>query len=247
MPRFAVIFPAAGSSQRFAPSSDFRLKKPFVDLKGRPVWLRAVEAFMGREDVCQCLLVLAAEDIAEFKERNRAHLAFMNLEIVTGGAARSDSVANALEKVTAEAEFVAVHDAARPVMAKSWIDAVFAAAVTHGAAIPAIPITSTIKRTDSSLVIRETVPREHLWAAQTPQVFEKGLLREAYARRQGLQATDEAQLVEQLGRPVTIVPGSPLNLKITTQDDLRLAGTFLGLLPNEKSLNFLHPFSDEKL
>ena len=123
----------------------------------------------------------------------------------------------------------------------------FAAAVTHGAAIPAIPITSTIKRTDSSLVIRETVPREHLWAAQTPQVFEKGLLREAYARRQGLQATDEAQLVEQLGRPVTIVPGSPLNLKITTHDDLRLAGTFLGLLPNEKSLNFLHPFSDEKL
>ena len=236
MPRFAVIFPAAGRSRRFGGDGPFRLKKPFVDLKGRAVWLRSVEAFLNRDDVCQTILVLAEEDIADFKERFKANLVFMTTEIVAGGNERVDSVANALARVSAEADFVAVHDAARPLIAKQWIDAVFAAAARTGAAIPGVPISSTVKRVESE-VIRETVPRDQLWAAQTPQVFEKKLLSDAFARRTNPPATDEAQLVERLGRQVTVVPGSPLNIKITTQDDFRMAAALLDLVPREKMLN----------
>ena len=121
--------------------------------------------------------------------------------------------------------FVAVHDAARPCIANEWITSVFEAAEKSGAAILAIPVSSTLKRVANN-TISETVSREGLWEAQTPQVFRRKLLMEAYAKRGGFVATDDAQLVERIGQPVTVVPGSPINLKINTREDLRLAETF---------------------
>jgi 2-C-methyl-D-erythritol 4-phosphate cytidylyltransferase len=243
MSKFAVILPAAGKSSRFSQQR----KKVFVELKGRPVWVRTAEQFVNRDDVVQTILVISPDDLEWFKEKFRPNLAFMDIEVVIGGSERADSVLCGLTRVRADVDFVAVHDAARPLIVKEWIDQVFRAAEQHDAAILATPVTSTLKRVDQGQSIEETISRANLWAAQTPQVFRRQLLMDAYARRGNLQPTDEAQLVEQLGRAVKIVPGSSLNMKITTQEDFRIAEHLLDLLPKDKLPGFLHPFADERL
>lgn len=242
MSKFAVILPAAGNSSRFQQQNR---KKVFVELKGRPVWVRSVEFFVNRDDVVQTLITIAPDDLEWFREKFRANLAFLNVEVVPGGKERVDSVQNALAKVRDDVDFVAVHDAARPLLAKEWVNGVFSAAEKHGAALLATPVTSTLKRVDANHVIQQTIDRTGLWAAQTPQVFRRDLLAEAFRKRGSLNATDEAQLVEKLGHPVRVVPGSPLNLKITTPDDFRMAEVLLDVLPKEKALGALHPFADE--
>ncbi len=242
MSKFAVILPAAGKSSRFSQQR----KKVFIELKGRPVWVRTAEQFVNRSDVVQTILVISPDDLEWFKEKFRPNLAFMDIEVVTGGAERADSVLKGLARVRADVDFVAVHDAARPLIVKDWIDQVFRAAEQHDAAILATPVTSTLKRVDAHQTIEETVSRANLWAAQTPQVFRRQLLMDAYAKRGHLQSTDEAQLVEQLGHPIKIVPGSALNLKITTQEDFRIAEHLFDALPREKLPGFLHPFNDER-
>jgi 2-C-methyl-D-erythritol 4-phosphate cytidylyltransferase len=247
--KVAVIVPAAGRSSRFGGSSGLghpaTKKKPFVDLKGRPVWLRSVEHFVNRKDVVQTLVVVSPDDLDWFREKFRPNLAFLDIELVTGGAERADSVFNALEQVRDEAEFVAVHDAARPLLCEQWIDRIFQVAAETGAAIPGIPVASTLKRVDANSNVEATVPRERLWEAQTPQVFRKELLQQAYAARKG-NATDEASLVEAVGHPVRVVEGSPMNFKITRADDLRMAAAVLDALPGPTTFRPLHPFADEE-
>lgn len=242
MSKFAVILPAAGKSSRFSQQR----KKVFVELKGRPVWVRTAEQFVNRDDVVQTILVVSPDDLEWFKEKFRPNLAFMNIEVVTGGAERADSVLNGLARVQPDVDFVAVHDAARPLIVKEWIDQVFRAAEQHEAAILATPVTSTLKRVGQNLSIEQTVSRANLWEAQTPQVFRRELLVNAYASRGKLQPTDEAQLVENFGRTVKIVLGSSLNLKITTQEDFRIAEQLLNVLPKPKLPGVLHPFADER-
>jgi 2-C-methyl-D-erythritol 4-phosphate cytidylyltransferase len=253
MGTFAVILPAAGRSTRFSagdPAGDLagltrqQHKKPFVDLQGRPVWLRAAEAFLGRGDVVQTIVAVSPEDLDWFKERFRANLAFLEVEIVPGGAERADTVQNALDRVRDDIDFVAVHDAARPLIVSEWIGTVFAAAEKSGAAIPATPVEATLKRVADDR-ITETVERRGLHQAQTPQVFRRELLIEAYAKRGDFVATDEAQLVERLGHTVTIVEGWPMNFKITTHEDLRMAGALVNALPRKQGFRALHPFKDE--
>ncbi|MEX2174340.1 MAG: 2-C-methyl-D-erythritol 4-phosphate cytidylyltransferase [Pirellulaceae bacterium] len=224
MPSFAVILPAAGKSSRFRDPFE---KKPFVSLEGRPVWACAAEPFVGRSDVRQTLLVIAPEDRQHFQEQFATQAAMLGIELVEGGAERSDSVAAALARIGPTIDFVAIHDAARPCLTSESIDAVFAAAIQTGAALLATPIRGTIKRVGKDQTVVETLSREGLWEAQTPQVFARQLLLDAYARRGALAATDDAQLVERLGHAVTIVAGSPLNLKVTTQEDLRMAAAVL--------------------
>jgi len=244
VPSFAVILPAAGKSSRFR---DQHYKKPFVPLENRPVWLHAAEKFTGRDDVRQTLLVISPEDREAFQSKIGANAALLGIEIVDGGAERADSVANALARVQSDIDFVAVHDAARPCLADEWIDSVFAAAVKSGAAILATPISGTLKRVTTERTVQETVSRDGLWEAQTPQVFRRQLLVDAYARRGTFPATDDAQLVERLGQKITIVPGSSMNLKITTKEDLRLAAAILKALPKPKLLGPAHPFADDDL
>ncbi len=244
MPTFAVIIAAAGKSSRFG-GCQARDKKVFQELNGRAVWIRTAEAFLGRDDVKQTLIVLSPEDMDWFRDKYRANLAFMDVELVEGGAERCDSVQKALARVRSDIEFIAVHDAARPLIAKDWISNVFETAAQCDAAILATKISSTVKRAENG-VIRETVPRDQLWAAQTPQVFRRQLLLDAYAARGKRQPTDDAELVEQFGRNVAIVEGSALNLKITTREDLRMAEVLLDVLPKEKNLEALHPFGTSK-
>jgi len=242
--KFAVILPAAGRSSRF---HDKHYKKPFAILDGRAVWLHSAERFLNRDDVVQLLVVIAAEDREQFLFKYSSNVTILGIDVVEGGAERSDSVAKALARLKPEADFVCVHDAARPCLANEWIDRIFAAAQKSGAAIFAIPISGTIKRVGPDKTIRETVTREGLWEAQTPQVFRRQLLLDAYAKREGLSATDDAQLVERLGHAVTVVPGSPINLKITTKEDLRLAGQALKALPKPKLQGPIHPFADDDM
>ncbi len=244
MSKFAVILPAAGRSSRFA---DKNYKKPFAPLDNRAVWMHSAERFINRPDVIQTLLVISPDDQEYFQFKFAANAAILGIQVVHGGKERSDSVANALAKVKPEADFVCVHDAARPCLANEWIDKIFQEAERTGAAIFAIPVQGTLKRVGSEMTITETVSRAGLWEAQTPQVFRRDLLVEAYAKRGQFQATDDAQLVERLGKPVTIVPGSPINLKITTREDLRLAEQALKALPKPKVLGPLHPFADDDM
>jgi 2-C-methyl-D-erythritol 4-phosphate cytidylyltransferase len=244
MSTFAVILPAAGGSRRF---HDKAYKKPFAPLAGRAVWLHSAERFMNRADVKQVIVCIAADDRDLFDLKFGANIAILGVEVVEGGEHRSDSVQRALECVKNEIEFVAIHDAARPCVADPWIDSVFEAARRDGAAILAAPVNATLKRTDDKKRVLETVSRESLWEAQTPQVFRRDLLIEAYAKRGKVPVTDDAQLVERLGKPVTIVPCSPLNLKITTRDDLKLAEQVLKVLPKHKLEGFQHPFADDSL
>ncbi|MEZ6064815.1 MAG: 2-C-methyl-D-erythritol 4-phosphate cytidylyltransferase [Planctomycetaceae bacterium] len=229
MSTFAVILPAAGRSTRFG---DPFQKKVFVDLQGRPVWVRTAEAFLHRPDVEQVVLAISPEDHNWFREKFAASLAFMNVDVVEGGAERADTVERALAVVKPGIDFVAVHDAARPLIADARISHVFAEAQRTGAAILATEVSSTVKRAAEGLV-NETVDRRGLWLAQTPQVFRRQLLLDAYAARNGRNATDDAQLVEWLGHPVACVPGSPLNLKLTNKEDLRIAAALLDLLPGD--------------
>lgn len=242
MAKFAVIIPAAGNSTRLAMKNR---KKVFLELQGRAVWLRTAEHFTNRDDVAQTLIVISPADMEFFKEKYAPNLAFMNIEIVAGGAERSDSVRNGLARVQTDVDFVAVHDAARPLLAKEWIDRVFKAAEKTGAAIPGVRVTSTLKRVNANGLIEQTVSREGLWEAQTPQVFRRELLMQAYSKQGTLKPTDEAQLVEQLGHPIAMVEGSSINMKITTPEDLRLAEAALNALPKPNLLSPLHPFADE--
>jgi 2-C-methyl-D-erythritol 4-phosphate cytidylyltransferase len=241
MSSFAVILAAAGKSSRF---KDKNYKKPFAPLEGRAVWLHSAEKFLNRDDVKQLVLVISAEDREYFQSKFAANAAILGINVVDGGAERADSIQKALEKINSEINFVAVHDAARPCIANEWISEIFAAAEKSGAAIPAIPVAGTLKRVSGG-AIQETVPRDGLWEAQTPQVFRRELLLKAYAQRGGFVATDDAQLVERLGQKVTIVPGSVINLKITNREDLRLAEHAMKALPKPRFTGPAHPFADD--
>jgi 2-C-methyl-D-erythritol 4-phosphate cytidylyltransferase len=196
-------------------------KKPFATLDGRAVWLRSAELFVNRKDVCQCVVVIAPDDRELFDIRYTANLAFMDVRVAPGGRERFESVANAL--VTAAAK--------------------------DGAAILAVPVSDTVKRVGAGKKIEETLSRQGLWLAQTPQVFRRDWLEAAYARRGELGAaiTDDAQLVEAAGHPVRVVEGAPTNLKITTAADLALAEAILKSRPKPKEKRPVHPFADEEM
>ena len=243
MSTFGVILPAAGKSERFR---DQHYKKPFAPLADRAVWLHTVEKFVNRVDVKQLIVVISPEDRSLFDAKFPANVVILGIDVVEGGGKRADSVANALKQIRDDVDFVAIHDAVRPCIASKWIDAVFAAAEKTGAAILGVPVPSTLKRVESDHQIQETVSRANLWEAQTPQVFRRELLVKAFAEHsQASTVTDEAQLVEHIGHAVTVVPGSPQNMKITTQDDLRLAAEVLKILPRAKRQGPAHPFDDD--
>lgn len=244
MSTFAVILPAAGASSRF---KDKHYKKPFAPLANRAVWLHSAERFLNRPDVKQVLLVVAPEDREDFDFKFSSNVVILGIEVVEGGKERADSIERALARVKPEIDFVAVHDAARPCLADEWINRVFESAEKTGAAILAVPVAATLKRVKGNQTIEETVSRTGLWEAQTPQVFRRQLLLDAYARRGGFQATDDAQLVERLGHPVSVVQGSLINLKITTQEDLRLAEQALKAMPKPKFKGPAHPFADDDM
>lgn len=236
MGKFAVILAAAGKSSRFA---DPHNKKVFSLLGEKPMWLISADLFSRRSDVKQIIVVVSPDDESFFREKFGASAALLGLDIVTGGAERADSVLAGLSLVRDDIDFVAVHDAARPCLTDELVSRVFDAASEDGAAILATRCHSTIKRGDALEKIVETVPRDELWLAETPQVFRAGLLADSYKQHPApSQATDDAEIVQASGHPITLVEGSLLNIKVTTKSDLSFARLALKATPKSKPFPF---------
>ena len=236
--RFAVLLAAAGKSSRFVETGASATKKIFVDLCGQAVWQHSAALFANDERVRQLIVILSPEDRDFFETEYARQIKQWSLELVDGGAERFESIENGLRNVRDDIDFVAIHDAARPCLRAEQIDAVFRQAEQSDAAILAAPVVGTIKRSAAAphniaakntmpLDIVETVPRDNLWEAQTPQVFRRSLIVKAFARREGKHVTDDSQLVENLGHVVKIVSSDRANIKITSTSDLTMAERFL--------------------
>lgn len=244
MPSFAVMIAAAGKSARY---KDDHYKKQFAPLKNRAVWLHSAERFLNRDDVKQTIVIIDAEDREMFIGKFGANIAIMGIDVVEGGTTRAESVKNGLEQVRDDIDFVAVHDAARPCIADVWIDDLFSTAAEHGAAVLGIPVSSSLKRVEQS-TITDSISRDGVWESQTPQVFARHTLVDAYIQvADAHTATDEAELVQRNGVSVRVVHGSPLNRKITTKGDLRFAEIALSVLPKKSISGPAHPFGDDDM
>jgi len=221
----AAILPAAGSGQRFGDSKN----KLFSSLNGDPLWVHSVRRLAMRAEIGRLILAVSEHDLGDFQEQASSVSLPLPVEFVIGGAERMDSVQRALDQIDTEGQqsWVAVHDAARPLVSANDLDKVFLAVQQTGAAILATPVSGTLKRELGGGLGSETVDREGIWMALTPQVFRVGLLKQAYAKHNGRPATDDAQLVERLGHAVQLVKGSAENLKITFPEDLSIAEAIL--------------------
>jgi len=224
--RLAVILPAAGSSTRFG-SGRNKLLEP---LCGRTVLARSAAAFLSRRNVV--LLVIATSSESAMRGALGDLANDPRVRFVSGGATRADTVRGALAHLPTEIEWVAVHDAARPLVSADVIDRVLHAAHLHGAAAPALPVSLTIKQAAGPLPakVEHTVPRASLWAMQTPQIARRADLLAAMKAcpLPADQITDDMQVLELAGHAVWLVQGDERNLKITTQMDLDLATLLTG-------------------
>lgn len=223
--RAGVVIVAAGSGRRMAGDDGLPVDKVFLPLLGRPLLAYTISAFEACPAVAEIVLVLGEHNIE--KGRELAHSESWNklTHVCLGGERRQDSVKAGLERLT-DCEWVMVHDGARPCVTAEIVGAGLARAWDTGAAVPVVPLSDTVKRLDMHGSIVETPPRSELWAVQTPQVFRADLLRSAYELSLD-GATDDASLVERMGHAVGTFPGSPENIKVTTQVDMLLAEAIL--------------------
>jgi 2-C-methyl-D-erythritol 4-phosphate cytidylyltransferase len=215
----SAIIVAAGSSQRMG------FDKLLALLGDKPVLAHTIDAFERTDSVEEIILVARAERVAEFQELVRQSDFKKVCRVVAGGKHRQDSVRAGLESLDASANYIAVHDAARPLVMPEQVERVLAVAREHGAAALAEPITDTLKRADENHLVTGGVSRDGLYAMQTPQIFARELLERAYANvvQRNLSVTDEVSAVEHLGEKVVLVPNDEWNVKITYPRDLFLA------------------------
>jgi 2-C-methyl-D-erythritol 4-phosphate cytidylyltransferase/2-C-methyl-D-erythritol 2,4-cyclodiphosphate synthase len=208
----AAIIAAAGRGIRLGAG----VPKQFLDLgDGRAMLERSIEAFAQAESVKEIVVALPPDVTYDHRKFEKP------IRSVTGGTRRQDSVANAFAAVSAGADVIVIHDAARPFVTGELIDRTVRAAYEHGAAIAAVPVTDTLKHVAGSRrVISGTIPRDTVVLAQTPQAFRRDILARALALAENTDATDEATLVERAGFPVHVVEGDPSNIKVTTRADL---------------------------
>jgi 2-C-methyl-D-erythritol 4-phosphate cytidylyltransferase/2-C-methyl-D-erythritol 2,4-cyclodiphosphate synthase len=194
-------------------------------LAGRTMLQRSVDAFVESDVVAEIIVALPAQLAAAPPDYLRARA--KPVLIVDGGERRQDSVRLAFERINRRADVVVIHDAARPLVTASLIRRTVDAAFEAGAAIAAVRSSDTVKRSDAAGRVAETLPRDQIYLAQTPQAFRVDVLRKALTIT--ADATDEAALVEQAGHPVQIVDGDPRNLKVTSPEDLTLAERLIGM------------------
>lgn len=215
-----AVIVCAGSSSRMQ-----GLDKMYAPLEDVPVAARSIRAFCGVPYIGDVVVVCRADCIAQMWDIVRAFDLFAVSQIVAGGATRQESVFAGAQALDEACTHIAIHDGARPFVSGAVIDACMRSALEHRAATASVAVKDTIKEADGQGFIVRTPPRERLYAAQTPQVFERALYEEAMqsAIQQGITFTDDCQLIEHLGQRVALAPGSPLNFKLTTPEDFILA------------------------
>ncbi len=224
-----AILPAAGLGTRMAGPQP----KQFLSLDGAPILIHSLRAFAAVSRVNAIYVAVRKQEMERVEAQIAEYGFATRATVVEGGEKRQESVANALAALPAQPDdIVLVHDAVRPLIDAATIERTIDAVAENGAAIVGLPAIDTIKqveRTAHGAIITSTIPREFIVQAQTPQGFRYGLLQNAVAEAaaDGFVGTDEASLVERAGKPVHVVPGSQVNLKITQPGDLELAEFYL--------------------
>ena len=240
MQRLAVVLAAAGRSSRFLAESggvdDLLSRKPFIQLNGQPVWLYSARLMRAIDQVGPIVVLVPAGESEKFISCFAEELDSLEIEVVEGGQRRQDSVRLAIDWLARQLVspsppasgpvYVMVHDAARPCVTPSEVEAVCRAAFEFGAAILGCPVSSTVKRVLAGRV-NGTIDRRELVLAQTPQVARLDWLQAAFEKFGTLDFTDEAQLLEHAGHPIAVVDGLPTNIKITTSSELAFAESIL--------------------
>lgn len=215
----AAVVPAGGRGVRMGS----RTPKQFLQLAGVPLLVHSLRVLEASQTIGEIILVVPETDVTACQNELVPAFGFSKISrVISGGTRRQDSVWNGLQAVDGRTDVVVVHDAVRPFVTEAMVQAVVDRARVHGAALVGIPLRDTIKRVGPDGMIEATLDRQRLWSAQTPQAFKIELLREAHqsGQRDNVDVTDDAGLVERLGRPVSIVTGTADNVKMTRPEDL---------------------------
>lgn len=227
-----AIVPSAGLGTRF----DAALRKPFVTLQGMPLLAFTLKVLQREEIIGEIIPVLRAEDTARGLEMARHYGLNKISRIAPGGPERQDSIYNALKIISPDSgnacgePYVLIHDGVRPCIPGGLVKRLMSEIAGVDGVIPVIPVKDTIKEVDKDGMVHTTLDRERLRAVQTPQLFEYRTIRRAYdsAAAEGFYGTDDAALIERAGGRVRTITGSPLNIKVTTPEDLKMVDYFLG-------------------
>jgi 2-C-methyl-D-erythritol 4-phosphate cytidylyltransferase len=228
-----AIIVSAGKGQRFMEGK----KKQFFSLGEKPVLAHTLDCFDACPLIRSVLLVVGPEDQDYCLKEIIEKFGYRKISrVIPGGKQRQDSVRNGLEALSADAEIIVIHDGVRPFVTKEMIEESIHSAARFGAAIIAMPVKDTIKMAHPDGTVLRTLERESLWQAQTPQTFQASLIKEAHlkAAADGYMGTDDASLIERLGKKIHILPGSYTNIKITTPEDLILANLILKMRRHTK-------------
>ena len=214
-----AIIVAAGDSRRMG------FDKLFAAIAGKPVIAHTIRAFERASSVDEIIVVARENRHEEIKAIVRDENFVKVQSIIPGGRQRQDSVRAGLDHLDSFARYVAVHDAARPLITPEQIERVFERCANHSAAALAEPINDTLKRADADLIVTDSVDRHRLYAMQTPQIFERQLIEEAYRAvfAENISVTDEVSAVERFGHKVVLVLNDDFNFKVTYPRDLPLA------------------------
>ncbi len=220
--RVNAVVVAAGQGKRMGGDTP----KPFLLLAGRPLILHTLSRFAASR-VRRVIVVTGVKEASRCRELIESDIQLRCLDCIVevGGARRQDSVSRGLARVDPDCEIVVIHDGVRPFVSSRLINRCIEVVFRAGAVVVGIPVRSTIKVVSNERRVLETPPRSTLWEIQTPQVFRLEIIRAAYNRAilEGTEATDDAMLVERLGKSVSLVEGHPTNIKITTVEDMLLA------------------------
>lgn len=222
-----AVIVAAGKGQRMGGD----VPKPFLSLGGRPMIIHTLHRFAACKSVRKVVLVTGAKEVPLCQDLVRSEPGLRSLEFAfeSGGPRRQDSVSRGLARLDGDCEIVVIHDGVRPFVSSDLIDRCVQVAFKEDAVVVGIPVRSTIKVISVDRRVQQTPLRDSLWEIQTPQVFRSEIIREAYQRAQceEAEATDDAVLVERLGKSVALVEGQATNIKITVREDLLFAETLL--------------------
>ena len=223
--KLGAIIAAAGSGLRMKNST----RKQYLLLEEVPVLIRSVRLFINHPSLVNLVVVVPPADLEEAGTLLQQYCSLERLELVGGGETRQESVYKGLQALPRDCDIICVHDAARPLATVDLLGRLIIAALEYGAVVPVIGLSDTVKVVGEDEKVVDTPPRGNLKLVQTPQVFRADLIRQAYAEAaiSGANATDDASLVELLGKPVKTVEGEAANLKITSPPDLVLASWYL--------------------
>lgn len=224
--KVSAVVPSAGISRRLPGL----VEKPYLPLGSKPILAWTLQRLSECPQIDEIIVVVSRDNLGMCQEEVISRYGLSKVKkLVPGGQTRGESVYNGLQEINSEADIVLIHDGVRPFVTKDIVNSTLEAALISGAVVCAVPVVSTVKRVREDLTVEQTIERQHLVMVQTPQVFKKDLIVNAYARakEEGFQATDDAALVEWSGYPVKVVMGSYNNIKITTPDDLILARAML--------------------